>query len=111
MRTIVLKTDGTFQETEIQTGVKPLEQVIGGPLEGLTFAGHTDFILYLNETGKIQNLPPNTQAILFCLEFVEEIDLIRGDAVICGLDTEGASCDLTDEQVEMFMNILQDLPE
>ncbi len=106
MRAITIKTNGEYEVTELENGRKSIKEIIGGDIEGLTYAGHTDFIMFLNETGKIFGLETNALAAIFSLEFTESIPFIYGDVVICGLDDEGASCDLTDEQVEKFMKIL-----
>ena len=92
--------------TSMNLRCSSLRSIVGGDIEGLTFAGHSDFILFINEIGKIIGLPVNTLASVFSLEFVSEIPMIYGNAVICGLDEEGVTCDLTDEQVEQFTQIL-----
>ena len=106
MRTITIKTNGEYEVTELKNGRKSIEEIIGGDLEGMTYAGHTDFIMFLNEIGKIIGLEINTLASVFALEFAETTPILYGNVVICGLDEEGASCDLTDEQVEIFSKIL-----
>ncbi len=106
MRAITVRTNGEYEVTELKNGRRSIEEIIGGGLEGVTFAGHTDFIMFANETGRIIGLDTNALASAFSLEFTESIPFISGDAVICGLDEEGASCNLTDEQVEEFMGIL-----
>ena len=108
IRTIIINANGEYEAAEIKKGHRSLELIVGGDIEGLTFAGHTDFIMFLNETGKITGLPVNWRATVFALEFTEKIDFINGDVVICGLDEEGDSCDLTDEQVGKFMRILNE---
>lgn len=109
IRTIIINANGEYEVADIKKGHRSLELIVGGGIEGLTFAGHTDFIMFLNETGKITGLPVNSLASIFSLEFVEAIDFINGDVVICGLDEEGDSCDLTDEQIKDFMGILDEI--
>ena len=106
IRALFINANGEYEVDDIKKGHKSLELIVGGDIEGLTFAGHTDFIMFLNETGKIMGLPVNPKATIFSLEFTEKIDLIKGDVVICGIDKEGDSCDLTDEQISDFMKIL-----
>lgn len=106
MRAITIKTNGEYAVTEIKKGLEPLREAVGGEIEGLTFRGRTDFIMFLNETGRILGLPANALASVFSLEFVEETDIIHGDVIICGLDGEGGSCSLSDAQTEEFMRIL-----
>ena len=106
MRAITIGTNGEYAVTELKNGRQSIKETVGGEIEGLTFAGHTDLIMFLNETGRIFGLETNAKASVFALEFVREIDFLHGDVVVCGLDDEGASCDLTDEQVKKFMQIL-----
>lgn len=106
IRAIIIYANGEYEVADIKTGHRSLELIVGGDIEGLTFAGHSDFIMFLNETGKIMGLPVNSKATIFSLEFTEKIDLIRGDIVICGIDKEGDSCDLSNEQITGFMKIL-----
>ena len=106
MRAITIRTNGEYEVTELINGRESIKEIIGGDIEGLTYAGHTDFIMFLNETGKIFGLDTNALASIFSLEFAETTPFIYGDVVICGLDEEGATSDLTDEQVKEFMKIL-----
>ncbi len=109
IRTIIINANGEYEVADIKKGHRSLELIVGGGIEGLTFAGHTDFIMFLNETGKITGLPVNSKATIFSLEFTEKMAFINGDVVICGLDDEGDSCDLTDEQITAFMKILDEI--
>ncbi len=107
MKAITLKPNGKYEVTELENGRKSIEEIVGGDLEGLTYAGHTDFIMFLNEIGKITGLEINTLATVFSLEFAESMNFLHGNAVICGLDEEGATCDLTDKQIEEFTKVLE----
>ena len=109
IRAIVAGSNGEYEVAEIKKGSESLRAIVGGDIEGLTFAGHTDFILFINEIGKIMGLPVNTLASVFSLEFVGEIPIIHGEVVICGLDEEGDTCDLTDEQIDAFIKILREI--
>ncbi len=109
IRTIIISANGEYEVADIKKGHRTLKLLVEGDVEGLTFAGHTDFIMFLNETGKITGLPVNSKATIFSLEFTEKVDFINGDVVICGLDKDGDSCDLTDEQITAFMKILDEI--
>ena len=106
IRAIIIYANGEYEVADIKKGHRTLGLIVGGDIEGLTFAGHTDFIMFLNETGKLMGLPVNPKATIFSLEFTGKTELINGDVVICGIDKEGDSCDLTDEQISDFMKIL-----
>ena len=109
IRAIIIKANGEYEVSDIKKGHRALKEIVEGEVEGLTFAGHTDFIMFLNETGKIMGLPVNPLATVFSLEFTEETDFINGNVVICGLDEEGDSCDLSEEQITGFMKILDEI--
>ena len=106
IRAIILRSNMEYEVTYIKKPSESLKSIVGGDIEGLTFAGHTDFILFINEIGKIIELPVNALASVFSLEFVSEIPMIYGNVVISGLDEDGDICDLTDEQVRKFSKIL-----
>ncbi len=106
IRAIILRSNMEYEVAYIKKASESLKSITGGDIEGLTFAGHTDFILFINEIGKIIGLPVNTLASVFSLEFVSEIPMIYGNAVISGLDEDGDTCDLTDEQIRKFTKIL-----
>ncbi len=109
IRTIIISANGEYEVADIKKGHRTLKLLVEGDVEGLTFAGHTDFIMFVNEVGKITGLPVNSKATIFSLEFTEKMSFINGDVVICGLDDEGDSCDLTDEQITAFMKILDEI--
>ncbi len=67
MRAITIKTNGEYEVTELKNGRKSIEEIIGGDLEGVTYAGYTDFIMFLNEIGKIIGLEINALASVFAL--------------------------------------------
>lgn len=109
IRTIIISANGEYEVADIKKGHRTLKLLVEGDVEGLTFAGHTDFIMFVNEVGKITGLPVNSKATIFSLEFTEKMSFINGDVVICGLDDEGDSCDLTGEQITAFMKILDEI--
>ena len=52
MRVITMNTHGKYEIKDIEKGIRVLEEEIGGEIEGVTFAGRTDMILFLDDMGK-----------------------------------------------------------
>ena len=102
MKAMMLGTNGKYAVTEIEKGLAGLRAAVGGEPEGMTFTGHTDMIMFVNEMGKIHDLKANCPASMLCFEYSGSIDIICGNAVICGMDEEGSSCDLTDDRIRMI---------
>ena len=104
---LVIKTDthGKYEIKDIKKGIKVLEEEIGGEIEGVTFAGRTDMILFLDEMGKADDDLVNCLATMVILNYSNVIEIVNGDAIICGLDEEGNACSLSDEQIEELLYI------
>ncbi len=107
MRAIEMKTNGEYGVANIDKGLAALREAVGGEIEGVTFSGHSDLIMFVNEMGKAEDLPANCIATMLMLEIENVIDVICGDAVICGMDEDGKTCDLTDEQVDRLLLLLE----
>ena len=107
MRAIEMKTNGKYRVVELEKGIGALREAVGGEIEGVTFCGHTDLIMFLNEMGRFEELPVNCRATMIMLGIENSLELVYGDAVICGMDEEGNACDLTDEQTERLFLLLE----
>ncbi len=109
IRVITIKASGTYETEEIKKGLYSHESMVDGGVEGLTLAGHKDFIMFVNKHGNVEENLPNMLATLFCSRLTRRTSTgyIFGDVVICGLDDEGISCSLTDDQIDRFITILK----
>lgn len=105
MRVIKMNTHGKYEIKDIEKGLKVLEGEIGGEIEGVTFAGRTDLILFLDEMAKADDELVNCLATMVILNYSNVFEIVNGDAVICGLDEEGNSCSLSDEQIEELLYV------
>ena len=105
MRIIKTNTHGKYEIKDIKGCLKVLEEEIGGEIEGVTFAGRTDMILFLDEMGKADDDLVNCLATMVILNYSNVIEIVNGDAIICGLDEEGNACSLSDEQIEELLYI------
>lgn|GEM_PF-4406402 len=106
MRAIIMRTNGTIEVTQIEKGTATLDQIVEGSAEGVTFTGHTDMVMFLNEMGKYEELPINSRASLLFMEYEDTFGLLEGNAVLCGLDENGDTCDLSREQIEEVIHII-----
>lgn len=105
MRVIKMNTHGKYEIKDIEKSLKVLEGEIGGEIEGVTFAGRTDLILFLDEMAKADDELVNCLATMVILNYSNVFEIVNGDAVICGLDEEGNSCSLSDEQIEELLYV------
>lgn len=108
MRALIIRADGTFNEAHIRKGYKETERLVHGSFECVTLDELESMVMFLNERGKIDHLLPNYQATRVLRSFYRTQDIIVGDVVIKGLDNEGESCDLTDEQIAKLIHILEE---
>ena len=99
MKAIVIKSDGTFFIEQIRKGYREKRKLVGGDIECITLDTDFKMQMIINETGKLDHLPHNELATNIFRSYFVTADWIAGDVVICGCDNEGASCDLTDEQI------------
>ena len=99
MKAIVIKTDGTFSIEQIRKGYREKMKLVGGDFECITLDADFKMQMFINETGKLDHLPHNEFATEIFRSYFATADWIAGNAVICGCDNEGSSCDLTDDQI------------
>lgn len=102
-KAVVIQTDGIKSVVEFEVGnsYDLISNAVGGWIEcvGLSKAD-----MWCNEEGKLEGLPQNPIATsLFHNEFGAR-DVIVGNVIITGgVDENGDTLGLTDEQVKMFM--------
>lgn len=66
-----------------------------------------DLHVYLNEEGKIMNLPANPFATALWQKYYKNSDTIVGNIIITGgTDEEGESTDTTEEQIKFVKSII-----
>ena len=114
MRVIKVNSHGEYEIVEIEKGIKALEEAVGGEIEGVTFCGRTNMIMFVKEMGKADGEQRiNCLATMVILNYSNVLDLVSGDAVICGVDKEGDTCSLSDEQIEELLYVFKEncIPE
>lgn len=96
LKALLLKVDGTVEYTEIRKGLAALRKAVAGDIESITLAD--TMTMFVNEAGKIKRLPLNKLATEIYHTYLPTNDYVAGDAIILGLDKEGSSCSLTEQQ-------------
>lgn len=93
---IVVKNVGEdAQVMEIDSSLQALQDIVGGHIEMVHFAGGV--YLICNEEGKLEGLDPN---------FLCNGDIICGNACFVGIDEEGDTASLNEEEKEFLMDYL-----
>lgn len=83
-----------------------LQKQVGGYIEVIDVNDYEepDMSMWLNEEGKIERLPFNPRATALARGYIMPGDVIVGDVVMTGgVDHEGESTGLTEEQVAMLL--------
>lgn len=108
MRMIVLDTEGRLTEKDVGDAaipLKTLQEVVGGYIE-LVGINRTEFVIVINEEGKLQGLPPNLLAtMLYNCRF----DTIVGNVAIVKEGMVHGEPDLVgleDDEVEWFRQLI-----
>ncbi|GAA4660335.1 DUF3846 domain-containing protein [Arthrobacter cryoconiti] len=90
--------------TDIEAGLVSLQSQVGGYIEsvpGGDFNGASadSWCAYVNEEGKVLNLPVNVRAtaIMHSIEKIHPWDTINGPMVVVGVDGDGESVDAPEE--------------
>ncbi|WP_027626227.1 DUF3846 domain-containing protein [Clostridium lundense] len=91
MRVLIVQPQIRPYVAEIEEGLKPMQEIVGGSIEMLDLDDNTSLVC--NEEGKIR-----------CLEGNRRIgrDIIAGTFFLCGFNEDGASISLTDEQISKY---------
>lgn len=88
-----------FLQKQVAGYIEAIDFMLGGPEDDDPLPSEVS--MYLNEEGKLQGLPYNARATFLASEVIMAFDYIAGDVVLTGgVDEEGESTGLTDEQVE-----------
>ena len=89
-KAIMLDTEGNLSEIDLDAGktLKILQKAVGGWVQAVGL--RDDLTIWVNEEGKIHNLPFNAKATEIWTHFYGNTDLIAGNAVFTGgADEEG----------------------
>ena len=94
---------------ETTDGFKELQARVGGYVQVFPLRGQFEgYELWVNEEGKLMNLPFNTVATLIWEECYGRTDVIVGNAVITKLaDAEGVTPSMSKAQVQKLLGIVK----
>lgn len=111
---IIVHVSGKTENFEIdmkedETGLHALQKAVSGFIQGVQL--RVNVTMYVNEEGKLENLPHNQMATLLWQHFSGVTqDTICGAAVIMASDEEGALVDMhpaTRSEFERVINTLR----
>ena len=92
-----------FEETEIN-GLEDMQKIVGGYIETWDYISElydNGISLYCNDEGKLQGLHP----ALVVTKNGETVEMICGNILFCGYDSEGETVPLTDKQISIIKSI------
>ena len=94
--TILIKEPwSSWHAAEVEDDLETYQKIVGGYIEGIGKT-ITDVFLFCNEEGKLLQLEPN---------FIYHGDLIVGTVFAVRSDSEGNFVSVTQEDIEMFMEL------
>ena len=92
-----------FEETEIN-GLEDMQKIVGGYIETWDYISElydNGISLYCNDEGKLQGLDP----ALVVTNNGKTVEMICGNILFCGYDSEGETVPLTEKQVKIIKSI------
>jgi hypothetical protein len=94
---------------ETTDGFRELQKLVGGYVQVIALRGQfAGYELWLNEEGKLMNLPFNTVATLIWEECYGRTDVVVGNAVITRIsDAEGVTPSMTPAQVAKVLGLIK----
>lgn len=98
MKGLLLKPSMNYSEPQLETielsgELKDLQKAVGGYIEGVYDLDQYNISMFCNDEGKMLPLEP-------CLWIYDKQDIIFGNVIFIGVDSEGADVELTDEQIK-----------
>ena len=114
-KAFVVQTDGANYVLEFndETSLKVMQGVVGGLIQPIDFGFTADTMtMWVNEEGKLIDLPVNQFGTLFYQRYFGATDIIVGDIVFTGgTDKDGYTLGLEAEQIELLRAILDRLAQ
>ncbi|MBP2033384.1 hypothetical protein J2Z42_002087 [Clostridium algifaecis] len=98
MRVLIVQPQVRPYVAEIEEGLKPMQEIVGGSIEMVDLDENTNLVC--NEEGKIRGLEGNRRI---------GRDIIAGTFFLCGFNEDGESISLTDEQISKYYERFREL--
>ena len=100
MRALVIRTNGNYSVENVETGLNSMRKIVGGDVESFLLDTNGKMKIYINEAGKIYGLEANKLATAILISFFRDEDYVAGDVLICGVNSRGFDCSLTNAQIK-----------
>lgn len=91
MKVLIVKPQTRPYVAEIEKGLEPMQEIVGGYIEMVDLDESTSLVC--NEEGKLQGLEGNRRI---------GRDVIAGTFFLCGFNEDGESISLIDEQISKY---------
>jgi hypothetical protein len=104
-----VSVEGTTEVVDLDApegSLKVLQEAVGGWVEAVDL--NDEVTLWCNEEGKLEGLPTHPSATRFFQAAFNTQDWIAGNIILTGgVDDEGDTLGLTDEQIQKYSFILR----
>jgi hypothetical protein len=109
---VVIKADGTLERldlSESEQELKSLQNAVGGYVQVIEL--EDDFTMWVNEEGKLLNLPVNEIAtVIWEVRFGLDTDIICGDVVFTGgMDEDGETLNISEANIQRLAELVEGL--
>ncbi len=109
---VVIKADGTLERldlSESEQELKSLQNAVGGYVQVIEL--EDDFTMWVNEEGKLLNLPVNEIAtVIWEVRFGLDTDIICGDVVFTGgMDEDGETLTISEANIQRLAELVEGL--
>jgi hypothetical protein len=109
---VVIKADGTLERldlSESEQELKSLQNAVGGYVQVIELKD--DFTMWVNEEGKLLNLPVNEIAtVIWEVRFGLDTDIICGDVVFTGgMDEDGETLTISEANIQRLAELVEGL--
>lgn len=110
MKALIVTHDGDVNVLDSEFNYEEIRDVVGGYIEAVYFGPDNDhFFAYINEEGKMLDLPENEIVTRFWYNSGARIligDYIAGNAIFFGeVDDNGDQTDVPQDVIDCFMDI------
>lgn len=106
MRILIVRANETWEFAEIEKNYDLWREILQGDYEYVE-TGDDRLSMYCNDCGKINGLPINYLAARLRKSIYAIQDYVAGDVIVTGTDSEGNSCDISDEQMDELIKKLK----
>jgi len=104
MKAVLIKAEGEWETIETQGTYEEICEAVGGYIEYSRLKNIGS--MYVNEEGKLLNLPVNMIATTVFSQINNWVDVIVGDAIVFGpIDENGNETPVTQEFIDLLVQV------